>query len=177
MPWEDARYGCVFCRTGREKAVARALEQRYPGLEATALSQVKHRSEKGIKSTEEKILFPGYVFFRVADSESTPSGVAHVSDVLRVLVGMTGEWALRGEDERFAAWIFENGGVIGMSIAHKEGARVIVRSGPLKDFEGQVVKIDRRSRNGLVELRFDDRVWKIWLGFDVVGMEDDSIKA
>lgn len=168
MPCTQVSYGCVFCRTGREAAVARALEQQYPGLEAVRLTQVKHRSVNGVKSTREQVIFPGYVFFRVPSEDVFTGAVHRIADVLRLLAAPGGDWALAGTDARFAQWVFENKGIVGMSEAHKVGDKVVVHSGPLKALEGQVLKVDRRSRNELVAFQFDDRVWKIWLGYEVV---------
>jgi len=162
---EQAQYGCIFCRTRREKSVVQALEEQYPGLRATAVSQIKHRSEQGRKYTEESILLPGYVFFR---SEIEPINAFHVQDAIRLLKSSDGAWQLRNSDLRFVEFVFEHGGIIGFSKVRNVGDHVKIIDGPLKAMEGQIVKIDRRNRNGLVEFRFDDRVWRIWLAFEVV---------
>ena len=60
---EKFLYGCVFCRTGQEKVVAELLERKYEGLKATAVYQIKHKSVQGRKTTEQVVVFPGYVFF------------------------------------------------------------------------------------------------------------------
>jgi len=143
-----------------------ALTMHNEGLSATAVSQTKHRSVQGRKFTEDAILLPGYVFFRT-DREIEAQRL-RVPDVLRLLTNPEGTWRLTGEDLRFAQMVFEHGGVLGLSKARKVGDRVQIQSGPLKDMEGAIVKIDRHSRNGKVEFRFDNSVLSVWLAFEMV---------
>lgn len=170
-PMRGPQYGCVFCRTGQERFVAQALTAKYEGLETLVVTQVKHKSLKGIKSTEEHILLPGYVFFQVQGKAPPFYDIRNVQGVIGLLCYAFGEWRLADHDYRFARWIFEHGGVIGLSRAYHVGDKVRILSGPLKDYEGNLVKIDKRSRNGQVEIRFDGKVWKIWLAFELVDME------
>ena len=52
--------------------------------------------------------------------------------------------------------------------ARKIGDKVTITSGPLKTLEGYIVKVDRHNRNGQVAIQFDDRVWKVWLAFEIL---------
>ena len=56
--------------------------------------------------------------------------------------------------------------MIGLSKVYRENDKVKVLNGPLKDYEGNILKIDGRSRNALVEFRFDERIWKVWMAFE-----------
>jgi transcription antitermination factor NusG len=78
---------------------------------------------------------------------------------------------LSGDDERYARWVFSQNGLIAMSEACLEGDRVRIVRGPLKDLEGQILKIDKRNRNGQVMLTFNNRIVKAWLGFEFVEKE------
>ena len=159
-------YGCVFCYSTREKTVARALEEQFPEVKATTASQIKHKSEQGRKYTVEHILLPGYVFFR--SQAELPANPFHMHNIIRLLKNSEGSWQLMGRDEQFARFVFEYDGVIGLSQARKAGDKVKILSGPLKELEGYIIKVDRRARNGQVEFRFDDRVWKVWLAFELM---------
>jgi transcriptional antiterminator NusG len=157
------RYGCIFCRTGSEAAVVQTLHQAESGVEALVVMQKKLKSEKGKVQEVEQIMLPGYVFFKT-EQEALP--FLRYPYVLRVLHGSQEDWALRGSDEQFAKWVFQYNGVIGESKVYKMGDQVKIHSGPLKDWEGQIVKIDRKRRTGQVEVKLDNRVWRIWLTFD-----------
>ena len=163
---KQMNYGCVFCRTTREKSVAKALEEWFPGLRATAVSRIKNRSEQGRKYTEEQILLPGYVFFRT-ETEFLNEPI-RVQDVIRLLKNPQESWRLIGSDARFAEFVFQHDGILELSKVRNLGDTVKVIEGPLKEMEGQIVKIDRHRRSGLVEFQFDDHLWKTWLAFEFV---------
>lgn len=162
------RYTCVFCKTGSEQSVAYAIMTLFPGLYATPVRQIKHQSINGIKSHKEHILLPGYVFI------SVPFDIIGVNlydcgrlpDVYRLLKDGEGHWELQGADEAFAHWIINNKGLIGLSQAYMAGDKVQLLSGPLKEREGNIIKIDRRGRNGLIEFMFDGRARRVWLAFE-----------
>lgn len=163
---EKFLYGCVFCRTGQEKVVAELLERKYEGLKATAVYQIKHKSVQSRKTTEQVVVFPGYVFFYTEAENAVFPDIGHMSGVIRLLQGQEGQWTLSGQDFEFASWVFKQGGLIGLSKVYRENDKVKVLSGPLKDYEGNILKIDGRSRNALVEFRFDERIWKVWMAFE-----------
>jgi transcription antitermination factor NusG len=167
MPSENKEYGCVYCKAGLEAQVARQLRDAHEGLAAYYVTQIKHKSAKGVKSQTQATVFPGYVFFE-ADPDCPISGLKHTSNVLRLLLDSEDHWRLHGDNRAFARWVIEHRGVIGMSKAYQEGTLVVFQSGPLKDYTGTVVRVDRHSRNGLVEIRFDDHVFRIWMAFEMV---------
>jgi hypothetical protein len=85
---------------------------------------------------------------------------------LKLLRSHEGEWPLRGADKNFAQLVFKNNGTLGVSKARRIGDKVHMHSGPLKDMEGKIIRIDKHSRNGQVEFNFDNLVWKVWLAFE-----------
>ncbi len=160
-------YGCLFCATGKELAVARRIQAARDGVRAVAARQEKHKTVRGVKSRIEEIFLPGYVFFETDARMESLDWLPRL-DVIRVLHYGDKYWQLIGEDERFAKWLFKYDGVLSFSKAYKEGEQVRIVSGPLKDMEGYITKVDKRGRSGQVAVRFDSRVIKVWLGFEIV---------
>lgn len=160
----NAAYGCLFCLTGKENAIARAISEANAEVRATAVRQEKHKSVDGKKSKVEAILMPGYVFFETPAKMESLSWMP-MTDVIRILT-YDGGWKLIGGDERFAKWVFQYDGLLTFSKAYQEGNRVQIVRGPLKDLEGQITRVDRRGRSGQVEVRFDQRTLRLWLGFE-----------
>ncbi len=162
-------WGCVFCKTGSENILAEQLKEIAGIREAFAVQQVQHRSERGVRSEIVKIMLPGYVFF-LADGTLKPHLLYQNDSVLRLLT--YGEaWALRGGDLDFARWMHRHGGLLGLSRAYRVGQRVTIASGPLKELEGVIQKVDRRNRNGLVLIEFCGKQIKVWLAFDYISEE------
>lgn len=164
---QDLAYGCLFCITGKEQGVAEQIQATCPNVRATTMRQMKYRTCKKVKTREEAILLPSYVFFE-APSSMEPSIEFPMQNVIRVLSMDSGIWQLQGEDERFVRWLFQYDGLLGFSKAYKEGDRIRIISGPLKDMEGKIRRVDKRGMSGQVILSFYGKDVPVWLGFELV---------
>ena len=163
----NVAYGCVFCITGKENIVAECIEKTCPGVRATAARQMKHKSVNGKKSRQEAVIMPGYVFFE-AESSFEPKLEFPSENIIRVLTTEKNQWRLIGGDRQFVDWLLSYNGLLDFSTAYKEGEHVHILSGPLKDMEGHITKVDKRGRSGQVELTFNGHSMKVWLGFDLI---------
>lgn len=171
---EKLCYGCLFCTTGKERLVAQGIEVMCPGVRTLIARQEKHKTVHGRKFRETVPLLPGYVFFQ-AEYNTEPYAKFPREHVLRLLTtGENRQWQLAGEDEKFAAWLFRCDGLLGFSKAYKEQDKIRIVSGPLKDLEGQILRIDRRGRSGQVALEFNGRQVKVWLGFELIDAVNDQ---
>lgn len=164
---ENSVYGCVFCITGKEALVAEQIEAACPGVCALTARWEKHKSVNGKKSKVQAILLPSYVFFR-APRGFVPYPEFPQENVIRILQTDRHVWQLTGADEQFARWLFSYDGLLSFSKAYREGERIRIVSGPLKDMEGSITKIDRRGRSGQVVLSFNGKPVSVWLGFDLL---------
>ena len=159
-------YLCFFCATGQEWNAAHQIEQAYPGVRAFPVQQVKRKTHKGKTELVKQIIFPGYVFAQ-AEGGFRFSGFSRIRGVLKLLHEET-DGLLHGRDREFAEWIFGLEGVIGFSKAYKENDRIRILSGPLKDLEGRILKVDKRNGSAQVALEFGRQVIKSWLAYDLV---------
>ena len=141
-------YGCLFCITGREERVAEQIRSVCPEVQTTTMRQLKYRTHNGEKCLEESLLLPSYVFFR------GPAGLEPAAFPKQHLIRQRG--------------------LLGVSQACQEGDRVRILSGPLKDLEGSVRRVDRRGRSGQVVLSFRGREISVWLGFEWVAKPDGA---
>lgn len=174
MPTEQGRaYGCVFCMTGKEQQVAEQIQRACSDVKATAVLQEKHKSVCGQKSKVKAVMLPGYVFFDAPNDSAITLRFPQIN-VIRILNGADNDWRLSGEDSEFAERVFSYHGCLDFSLARSEGERIRIISGPLKDMEGMISRIDRRGRSGQVTLKFDNREVKIWLGFDLLDALPDK---
>jgi len=163
----DYSYGCIFCITGHESRAMRMLQELAPQAEFMVPQKKRRRRIKGKMHEETEILFSGYIFFRAERGEGLPA-LSRVPGVIRVLADKDGAWQLSGDDEAFAVWLFTQGETIGFSKAYYEGDRVRIVSGPLKNYEGYITKVNRRFQSGQITVRFAEREMKVWLGLDLV---------
>ena len=162
------RYGCLFCRTGREESVIRQLERQFPGIESIAPVKLRRRRMGGTLLDERVSLFPGYVFFRNVEL-TTLGSMNRLEHVLRLLTYRDGTWWLHGWDEQLARRLFETGGVVGYSTAYfDEGQRIHILDGFLKDHEGSITRVNRRAKTAEVRVDLQGKQFYVWLGFELI---------
>lgn len=171
----DCPMGCIFCKSGQEEAAVRLLNATPGMIRAFVPRKVEHRSEKGVKSTVKKVLFPGYVFFQ-AEENWAPTLTMYYADYILRLLQTAGSWKLKGDDEALARWLLEHDGLLDLSKAYQVGTRVVIKSGPLKELEGVITKVDRHNRNGMVTLGLFGRQTNVWLAFELVKEIDENGK-
>lgn len=161
-------YGCLFIRPGQETKAIPYMDNMLE-ICAIGLERTYYRSVNGIRHTERQRLMPGYLFFR-AQELPPPELIRKIPGFIRTLRYQSGEWELSGSDRSFAEYVFEKNGLFGVSKACKIGDRIRLIDGPLKDYEGAILKLDRHRKNGLVELSCHGRSFRVWLPFDIVSV-------
>ena len=166
---------CVFCLTGREHYVIRQIQQLD---DHTALCAMVERHEF-IKKREEshlQVLFPGYVFIYTL-GEVRRQEILRIPSVIRFLENGSEGPALRGEDARFAQYLFTHGGIIGKSRAVREGDKIRVVEGPMKDLSGTIKQVNKQRRRATVEFLFNGIPRSVTMAFDWVEADRPSYET
>ena len=118
--------------------------------------EVKEK-RNGKYETAERPMFSGYLFLYWEGSEEKyfpMFELRRIPGLIRVLSYDDGSHALKGKDQDFARWLHMNGGFIRQSkVVYSEGQRIHICEGPLKGFDGNVIKVDRHHKR--ITLRFD----------------------
>ena len=164
---EELAYGCLFCRTGKEKRIAEEIEKELAGIRVVFAEKLRKRRQGGGSVEESVALFPGYLFFR-ACADFDARALARRQDVYRLLCDGEGIWHLRGSDLKLARGLFDCGGVVGFSSAYYEGDRIRITDGLLKAYEGQIIRVNRRNQTAQIALGLDGREVTVWLGFELI---------
>ncbi|MCR5610252.1 MAG: hypothetical protein K6F68_00260 [Clostridiales bacterium] len=166
---------CVFCESGRDDIAA---ENVLKGLHAFAISPKVEKEEchSGVWEKCLRRMLPGYVFV-YSDVPVPVSELVRVSGILRVLKYNDGDYRLKGADRLFAEWVHAHGGMIGMSLAVKDGTKIRVADGPLKDYEGSIVEVKRQKRIAKVAIRLGDVTRYVWMGFEWLRSVDKEDNA
>lgn len=160
-------FGCLFCRTGNEKRIAQTIERELPEVRLIFAEKMRRRRYGHRYEEESVLLFPGYLFF-CADADFEAQRLAGKPDVYRLLHASDGAWQLHGSDEAFARSLFEQNGVIGFSKAYYEGERIRVVDGILKEYEGKILRVNRRAQTAQICVGMCGREVTIWLGFELM---------
>lgn len=145
---------CLFCRTGTELAVVESIRQNFPKLSALAPVKVIPEKRAGQWHEQVKVLLPGYVF--VFTPDELPFNLRHKTHHLyKILHYERGIRELTGPDEEYAMWILRHDGEIKTSKVFAVGSAITVVSGPMADFGGKIVRLDKHKRRAWVEFDFD----------------------
>ena len=158
---------CAFCSSGHESRVKERLERMgYEGLVPHAVRSVV---TSGKERLEHRKLFPGYVFFRAAELDGREvMAVQGIQGVIRLLRYEEGSYALSEEDLAFIGWIWRRGGTLDVSRAYREGDRIRVIDGPLKDYEGLIVQVNRKRKSVAIQLPGKSMLGKIWCSVELL---------
>jgi len=121
----------------------------------------------GVLVREEQALLPGYVFLE-SPGEPDWRVIRQQGDVLKPLAYADGTQALRGRDLAFVRFLEGSGGFLGLSRAVQEGTRIRVLDGPLKAWEGSIIRVNRRRQAAEVRIDGEGIVHTIWLPYEVL---------
>ena len=165
IPEERLCCGCLFCRVGCEQRIVSDLIEQDSDIEAVAPIKLQYRGRE--QKIERMILFPGYVFVRARSDCNLFRKIRH-QYVYRILCDSEHDWRLHGSDETMVRRLFEIGGVVDRSGAYYENDRLRIVNGFLKDYEGDIVRVDRRMRTAQIRVRLLERETKLWLGYELL---------
>lgn len=166
--------GCFFCKNGKENDAVRHLKTLLPESRVIVPTRSRYRRVKDTAIEEKVILLPGYVFFELNEGDS--NNLQHVlrpllrtDSVFKLLRYTDGNWQLRGYDDHFARILFEAGGNIGISQAYFDvGKRIRILSGFLKDYEGNIVRVNRKAKTVEVSVDLQGKKVSMRLGYELV---------
>lgn len=153
---------CLFCRTGKERAVMRRIHDSFPCIPISP-RVVREEKKRGEWISRQEPLLPGYLFL-YAWEDLPVFRIQGLPDVLRFL-SYDGDYKLDGDDLEFAKWVFKYEGLIGVSQAFREGDHIVVNGGPLKDYEGSIVTVNKRKRIAKVHVPLQSGIKAVWMSF------------
>lgn len=163
---------CLFCHTGKERAVVRLVEQN--GWGRAIFPQRVKTVRQGKQWIEESApLVPGYVFVYSFAGQVRQDQLFRMNHVIRVLRYDDGDDPTRrdvlaGADRDFADWLWQLDGRIGRMKALKVGDRVEIVDGIFKKLGGTITQMDRRRQVIKVELGGDSVIHSVWLSYDII---------
>lgn len=158
---------CLFCETGKEECVVRAIENGGWGR-AIFGRRVRIIKRDGCWTEVEAPLFPGYLFVYSDDEDAHAVDYRRISHVLRTLSYENGSEHLIGGDLKFADWLWEINGRIDVLKAQEIGGRVEIVDGAFKDLHGTILRLNKRQSKMLVALDTLNIPMQVWLSYEIV---------
>jgi transcriptional antiterminator NusG len=127
----------------------------------------------GVKRAKISAMLPGYIFIELAEDDSIKNyywELRRIPGFFRFLVSNSDIRPLEGKELELVLYLMKNvGPVAGVSKAiFDENSRIVVLEGPLKGFEGKIIKVDKRKGRARVRLDLYNESHWIDLAFDVI---------
>lgn len=165
---------CLFCTSGRESSVCRLLSNL--GYEAICPTVVHWTGGNAKPVRTMRRLMPGYVFFET-EAEPDWAPILRDSSVIRLLKYDDDTYVLRNADAEFVEWLKKYDGCIRISEAVQVGRRIEFVSGPLKDFKGEIIKVNKGRRQVQIALGGGEHlVGALWCSMEFVQENADTAK-
>lgn len=171
--------------SGAEKVTGRLIEEIVREEKETLIEEcffpqrVRKRKYGGTWNVETETLFPGYLFVRTDHIEEVMQKLRAVPRLTKLL-GMEGDF-IYPLSQAEAETIERLGGrehVAGLSkVTVEEGNRVKVREGILKDYEGQIIRVNLHKRIAVVRIPFMGAEKEIYLGIEILENQDDPAQG
>lgn len=151
----------LFVRTGKEHTVEKFLKERLDAEVFMPFVPLHERLFKmhGIIKKEIKPLFPGYVFIESEMSNqefirSTSKLINTSTNIVRIMRYTDTEIAIRESERLMLLSLFNDQHCIEASSGIIEGDKIIITEGPLKGFEGVIIKVNRHKRQAWMKMNF-----------------------
>lgn len=158
---------CVFCLFNTEYSVARILEDQ--GFDCLIPHSRRVVVKRGVKVSEQRKLLPGYIFIRTDSLTPRQEMIVRRADnVIRILSYQDGSYNLMDRDREFVLWLWDKKGSLDISRVYKEGDRIRVIDGPLKDHEGSIVSVNIKRRCVAIQAADNSLLGRIWCSIEVV---------
>lgn len=154
------KYYVLQVVTGTEQLIKEMLSQ----LEIINPQRKMIIRRKGKEITEVKTLFPGYLFLKTDDLDIQL--LKDTKHIIKILNDYTTPVPLSREDIDTLLPILKPGIKPEISnIKYDEDERIVVINGPLKDFEGKIIKVDKRKKRATVQIEMYNKFHKINFSF------------
>lgn len=111
---------------------------------------------------------PGYLFFVSDHPQELQKLLKRIPEFAKTLGDDDGAIPLYQEEVEFLQRYTGEERILKMSEGYLVGSELVVTDGPLKDYQGKVMKIDRHKRTAVLELEFLGRKTKVTVGLEVV---------
>ncbi|MBP3893826.1 MAG: hypothetical protein J6D34_07295 [Atopobiaceae bacterium] len=126
---------------------------------------------------EERLLLPGYVVAVTADPWGLARILRRVSGLTRILT-MGETFVPLSDDDRnwIERWTTKGDRVIPMSVAYKEGDKIVVAEGPLKGLEAMITQVKRRQNLAKLEIHAGQMTIRTTVGLAVLPEKVEETK-
>jgi len=158
-------YYCIFCETSKELIVEKILK----GLGLNVISALVERNifKNGEWIRELRSIIPGYVFFE-SNCEPDWKKIIENTFIYYPLRYSDKSKNLKNNDLIFIKWLKGQNGSVKISKVMEIGNKIQILEGPLKEFEGQIIKINKKQKCACVKIDGEGLKSTAWLSYEII---------
>jgi transcriptional antiterminator NusG len=154
---------CLFCETSYEGRVETFLRNNGFNVISALVERNIYKNGKLVK--EKRSIIPGYVFFE-DNKEPDWDKICEFKHIHYPLHYMDKSKSLKKNDLDFVNWLKRNNGLVKISKVMDIGKKIKIIEGPLKELEGNIVKINKKQKCIGVKIDGDGINNIIWLSYE-----------
>ena len=164
----------VWVKTGQEEKILQLCNELIRLKQTEAFEECflpryeKYRKRNGKTELLKELLFPGYLFFISEYPDELGKLLKKIPGFAQLLGDDDGPIPLYPQEEAFLRKYTNADKVVEMSHGYILGERIIVTDGPMKDYQGKIVHIDRHKRKAVLEVEFFGRRTEVTVGLEIV---------
>ena len=165
LPWH-----VLQVQSGKEEYVKNFLSKNFSGITPFLPKRILLERRRGRMERTVKPLFPGYLFFTGSFTPEELILMHKAAFFKRFLQNERGEYAVVSQREMDFLFTLTGGSdfVDISDAAFDENDRIRVISGPLKEMEFSITKVDRRRQRVTAIIEFFNEFREITLSYDVI---------
>jgi transcriptional antiterminator NusG len=142
----------LHVKTGKEIEIRNTLARHLPQCKTMVPMRIMMERKDGVFKRVTRDLFPGYVFIHTFMDAAMYYSLTGIPSVIKILGGDRGPQPVPEEEISPILRWHGSGDPLGVSEMFIEGGKVKVIDGPLKDMEGQILKVDARRQRAKVNI-------------------------
>lgn len=160
------KWYAMFVKTGKEDHVRDVLldEFRYDNIRIIVPKRILTEKKDGVYYEITRTVFPSYVFIKCSMNLQMNKILMRTDNVFRLLGDYFNPIPIPEKEMHLIDNIFKDKGVAGYSIMYYEGENKVIVDGPLKGYESNIHKIDKRKNRAQVIFNLNGEEKKINLG-------------
>ena len=146
---------CIMVKTGaEEKFKSSATEKLAQTGDGSKFYFFKKQMTARSGSSFQEPLFPGYIFLETENlTRETIETLKKVTGFYHFLFDNTNPHKLNGNDLAYYSNFRQSGEILGLSKAgFDENQRIQIVEGPLKGFQGKIIRVNRRCKRVTVQI-------------------------
>ena len=160
----------VQVRTGDERKLAERLKLEIKAENEDIFVPLFER-KKSVKGEWTKVtmpLFPGYIFFETDDVKDFCLRLKKINAFTKILGTESGFSSISPDEEKFLKILIGDNYVAEESVGVIEGDKIVIKYGPLRGLEGNILKVNRHKRIALVKADFMGGPREIKVGLEII---------